>query len=58
VDVDQDGVLDIVAGIALGKDVTTMVTESDMAEFCRNNGKHMMNIFQYSSLQNFLNGHF
>ncbi|XP_060600384.1 protein FAM234A-like [Ruditapes philippinarum] len=38
VDVDQDGVLDIVAGIALGKDVTTMVTESDMAEFCRNNG--------------------
>lgn len=38
VDVDQDGVLDIIAGIALGKDVTTMITEPDMEEFCRNNG--------------------
>ena len=38
VDVDQDGVLDIIVGLALGKDITQMLTESDMDTFCRENG--------------------
>ncbi|XP_052801612.1 protein FAM234B-like [Mya arenaria] len=38
VDVDQDGVLDVIIGLALGKDVTNIHTEADMAQFCKDNG--------------------
>ena len=38
VDVDGDGVDDVIIGLALGKDVTSMLTESSMADFCEKNG--------------------
>lgn len=37
-DVDGDGADDVIIGLALGKDVTSMLTEASMAEFCRKNG--------------------
>lgn len=39
VDVDQDGVLDIIMGVAMGKDVSQMVTEESMDKFCKSLGK-------------------
>ncbi|OWF47957.1 protein FAM234B-like [Mizuhopecten yessoensis] len=38
VDADGDGILDIIVGIAIGKDVSQMIVESSMAEFCKNLG--------------------
>lgn len=35
VDVDGDGLKDIITGLAIGKDISTMVTEPDMDKFCR-----------------------
>ena len=39
-DVDGDGADDIIIGLALGKDVTSMLTEASMEEFCKKNGKY------------------
>jgi len=38
-DVDGDGILDLVMGIALGKDVSQMVTENTMEDFCTSIGE-------------------
>ncbi|XP_062612020.1 protein FAM234B-like [Saccostrea cucullata] len=38
VDVDGDGLLDIITGLAIGKDISTMVTEPSMEEFCESIG--------------------
>ena len=43
VDVDGDGVDDVIIGLALGKDVTSMLTEESMGEFCRKNGTRILN---------------
>lgn len=40
VDVDGDGLLDIIMGLALGKDVSSMITESSMGQFCKELGKY------------------
>ncbi|KAK3095661.1 hypothetical protein FSP39_017289 [Pinctada imbricata] len=38
VDIDGDGGQDIIIGLALGKDVSSMVTEESMGQFCRSLG--------------------
>ncbi|KAJ8299124.1 hypothetical protein KUTeg_023184 [Tegillarca granosa] len=38
VDVDGDGLLDVIMGLALGKDVSSMITESSMGQFCKDLG--------------------
>ncbi|XP_061162239.1 protein FAM234B-like [Saccostrea echinata] len=38
VDVDGDGLLDIITGLAIGKDISTMITEPSMEEFCESIG--------------------
>ncbi|XP_033752716.1 uncharacterized protein LOC117336335 isoform X1 [Pecten maximus] len=37
-DADGDGILDVIVGIAVGKDVSMMIVESSMATFCQNIG--------------------
>ena len=39
---DGDGVDDVIIGLALGKDVTSMLTEESMGEFCRKNGTRIL----------------
>lgn len=39
VDVDGDGLDDIITGLAIGKDISTMVTEPAMEEFCKSIGQ-------------------
>ncbi|XP_063400956.1 protein FAM234B-like [Mytilus trossulus] len=38
VDVDGDGILDVLTGLAVGKDITEMVMESTMDKFCAKHG--------------------
>lgn len=42
VDVDGDGLKDIITGLAIGKDISSMVTEPDMDKFCRSIGKFQL----------------
>lgn len=39
VDVDGDGLKDIIIGLVIGKDISIMVMELDMDKFCRSIGK-------------------
>lgn len=45
VDVDGDGLKDIITGLAIGKDISTMITEPDMDKFCRSIGKCHLSLF-------------
>ena len=38
IDVDGDGVDDVIIGLALGRDVSTMVVESTMDKYCQEEG--------------------
>lgn len=42
VDVDGDGLKDIIIGLVIGKDISIMVMELDMDKFCRSIGKFQL----------------
>jgi hypothetical protein len=41
VDVDGDGLLDIITGLAMGREITTMIDESSMDKFCHKLGNYL-----------------
>ena len=41
VDVDGDGLLDIITGLAMGREITTMIDEFSMDKFCHKLGNYL-----------------
>ena len=45
VDVDGDGLLDIITGLAMGREITTMIDESSMDKFCHKLGNYEKKVY-------------